>query len=83
MLSAKYTTPVETDVVRADKINNHTVRVIRQIRNCVTATNEILDRGDKATIVAALDPDVVVILTALAVLGTTHSSESAITTDLV
>ncbi len=83
MLGQKDTVPAEDDAVRADKINNHAVRIIRQLRNCVTMTNEIVGRGDKATIVAALDLEVITVMTAISALGTTHSAEPAITTDLV
>lgn len=82
MLSPKDTIPAETDAARADKINNHAIRIIRQLRTCVARTNEIVARGDKATIVTILDSEAVTILTAIAALATTHST-STVTNDLV
>lgn len=82
MITQKITTPTETDAARADKINNCTARTLERLRACVDMTNTILSKGDKTAILAALDPDVVAVVSALATLVTAHTTASA-TTDLV
>ena len=77
-LSPKQVTPPETDAERADKVNNCAARLLERLRSCVEQANRIAARGDKAAIVAALDPEVVLVLDSAAALVTTHTGEEVI-----
>jgi hypothetical protein len=69
----------QNDTTRADKIHNCTVRTLERLRACVDMTNMIISRGDKTTIVAALDPEIVTIVEAIAALVTTHTADPVVT----